>query len=57
MQAVITNDTEDMDYMMRQLLEEYKKWVLAVNIEKTKYLCVRAETSQHTSTTTKKSKT
>jgi len=33
-----------MKYMMRKLIEEYEKWDLIVNIQKTKYLCIGAET-------------
>jgi len=28
-----------MEYMARKLKEEYKKWGLTINLEKTKYVC------------------
>ena len=31
-------DRDDMEYMVRKLEEEYKKWGLAINLEKTKYV-------------------
>ncbi|XP_046662697.1 uncharacterized protein LOC124355579 [Homalodisca vitripennis] len=39
-QVILAQDPEDLEYMTRKLLEEYKKWGLAVNIKKTKYLCI-----------------
>lgn len=42
-QAVMASDKEDMEYMVRKLIEEYGKWRLTVNTEKTKYLCIGAE--------------
>lgn len=42
-QVVIANDREDIEYMMRKLVEEYSRWGLDVNIDKTKYLCVGSE--------------
>jgi hypothetical protein len=29
-----------MEYMARKLKEKYKKWGLAINLEKTKYVCI-----------------
>jgi hypothetical protein len=29
-----------MEYMARKLKEEYEKWGLAINLEKTKYVCM-----------------
>jgi hypothetical protein len=29
-----------MEYMVRKLKEEYEKWGLAINLEKTKYVCI-----------------
>lgn len=39
-QVVLANDKDDMEYMVRKLIQEYFEWGLAVNIDKTKYLCV-----------------
>lgn len=39
-QVIVANDKEDVQYMMRKLIEEYREWGLTVNIAKTKYLCV-----------------
>lgn len=45
-QAVITNDKEDIKYMMGKLIiEEYERWRLSVKVPKTKYLCLWATTS------------
>ena len=33
-QAVMANDKEDMEYMLRKLIEEYEKWGLKVNIRR-----------------------
>lgn len=44
-QVVIANDKEDLEYMMRKLIEEYNHWGLSVNIDKTKYLCIGNEAS------------
>lgn len=43
-QVVIANDVEDMQYMMRKFMEEYTRWSLSVNLDKTKYLCVSNRT-------------
>ena len=37
-QVVISQDYEDMEYMLRKLLEEYEKWGLKVNLDKTFYM-------------------
>jgi hypothetical protein len=37
-QVIITQDTEDAEYMLRKLVEEYKKWGLQINFGKTEYL-------------------
>jgi hypothetical protein len=29
-----------MEYMTRKLQEEYEKWGLTINLEKTKYVCM-----------------
>ncbi|XP_060525271.1 uncharacterized protein LOC132701406 [Cylas formicarius] len=39
-QVIVANDKDDMQYMIRKLIEEYKEWGLIVNIAKTKYLSV-----------------
>jgi hypothetical protein len=36
-QMIITQDTEDAEYMLRKLVEEYMKWGLQINFGKTKY--------------------
>ena len=36
--VVISQDYEDMEYMLRKLLEEYEKWGLKVNLDKTFYM-------------------
>ena len=33
-------DHDDMEYMPRKLKEEYEKWGLTINLEKTKYVCM-----------------
>uniref|UniRef100_T1H9Z7 Reverse transcriptase domain-containing protein n=1 Tax=Rhodnius prolixus TaxID=13249 RepID=T1H9Z7_RHOPR len=37
-QVMIANDEEDINYMARNLAEEYRKWGLEINIEKTEYM-------------------
>lgn len=32
-----------MEYMIRKLIEVYKKWVLKLNLQNAKYLCVGGE--------------
>lgn len=39
-QVIIANDKEDVEYMLQKLIEEYDKWRLKINKNKTKYLCV-----------------
>lgn len=39
-QILIANDEYDVSFMVRKLLEEYSKWGLKVNLNKTEYLCV-----------------
>ncbi|XP_030761326.1 uncharacterized protein LOC115886365 [Sitophilus oryzae] len=42
-QIIVANDKDDMQYMLRKLIEEYGEWGLTVNIAKTKYLCIGAQ--------------
>jgi hypothetical protein len=37
-QVLLAQDQDDMEYMARKLKEEYERWGLAVNLEKTKYV-------------------
>jgi hypothetical protein len=37
-QVIIAQDTEDAEYMLRKLVEEYVKWGLQINFGKTEYL-------------------
>lgn len=39
-QIVLAQDQHDIEYMTRKLIEEYDKWGLEVNIQKTAYMCV-----------------
>ncbi|XP_060524437.1 uncharacterized protein LOC132700877 [Cylas formicarius] len=39
-QVIMAQDYDDVEYMMRKLIEEYKKWGLEVNLPKTKYMCI-----------------
>ena len=39
-QILLTQDHNDMEYMARKLKEEYEKWGLTINLEKTKYVCI-----------------
>ena len=39
-QVLLAQDHDDMEYMARKLKEEYEKWGLAINLEKTKYVCM-----------------
>jgi hypothetical protein len=36
--VIITQDTEDAEYMLRKLVEEYMKWGLQINFGKSEYL-------------------
>jgi len=42
-QVVISQDYEDLEYMTRKLIEQYDKWGLEVNLEKTEYMCIGGE--------------
>jgi len=42
-QEVIVNDKENMGYVIRQLIGEYKQYGPTVNIEITRYLCIGDE--------------
>ena len=42
-QVVIAEDEEDLEYMLRKLIEEYEEWGLEVNSEKTQYLAIGRE--------------
>lgn len=42
-QMLIAQDYEDVNYMIRKLIEEYQKWGLEINIEKTEYMCIGGE--------------
>ena len=37
-QLLITHDYEDLEYMTRELIEQYEVWGLKLNVEKTKYM-------------------
>jgi len=39
-QVLIAQDHDDMEFMARKLKEEYEKWGLTMNLEKTKYICI-----------------
>jgi hypothetical protein len=36
--VIIAQDTEDAEYMLRKLVEEYRKWELHINFWKSEYL-------------------
>jgi len=38
-QVVLAGDKEDLEYMTRKLKENYEKWGLGMNLNKTKYFC------------------
>lgn len=42
-QIVFAQDEEDMEYMLRKLTEEFEKWGLKLNYQKTEYMCVGRE--------------
>ena len=42
-QVLIAQDHDDMEFMARKLKEEYEKWRLTINLEKTKYVCIGEE--------------
>lgn len=39
-QILVAQDYEDMNYMTRKLIEEYTKWGLEINLNKTEYMCI-----------------
>ena len=43
-QAIVAQDSYDMEFMLRRLYIEYEKWGLQISLEKTEYLVVNAET-------------
>lgn len=42
-QIVLAQDYDDLEYMTRKLIEEYDKWGLEVNLQKTEYMCIGGE--------------
>lgn len=44
-QVVVANNKDDLTCMTRKLQEEYKKWRLEINTQKTKYLPIGVEPS------------
>lgn len=42
-QALLTQDSLDMEFMLRRLYAEYRKWGLEVSLEKTEYLVINSE--------------
>jgi hypothetical protein len=40
-QVVIAQNHNDKEFMARKLKEEYEKWGFTMNLEKTKYICIR----------------
>jgi hypothetical protein len=42
--VLITQEYEDMEFMVRKLLEQYEKWGLKIYLEKTFYMGSGAET-------------
>jgi len=41
--GLIAQDYDDMEFRARKLKEEYEKWGLTMNLEKTKYICIGEE--------------
>jgi hypothetical protein len=41
--VIFAQDTEDAEYMLRKLVEEYMKWGLQINFGKTEYLTLDPE--------------
>lgn len=39
-QIVLAQDYEDLQYMWKKLIEDYKHWGLEVNLTKTQFMCV-----------------
>lgn len=44
-QVVIANDKEGTEYLVRKLIEEYQDLSLSISNEKTKYLCIGANSN------------
>jgi hypothetical protein len=44
-QLIIAQDLDDIEYLKRKLVEEYKKWRLEINLNKTHYMCVGQQQS------------
>lgn len=42
-QVILAEDEEDAEYMLRKLVEEYEKWGLELNMEKTQYMTIGTE--------------
>ena len=42
-QVIIAQDYDDINYMTRKLIEEYQKWGLEINTNKTEYMCIGGE--------------
>jgi hypothetical protein len=42
-QVVLAGGKEDLEYMTRKLKETYEKWGRDMNLNKTKYLCIRGK--------------
>jgi hypothetical protein len=39
-QVVLAGDKEDLEYITRKLKENYEKWGLDMNLNRTEYLCI-----------------
>lgn len=39
-QLILAEDKEDVIYMIRKLIEEYVKWGLELNMDKTQYIAI-----------------
>lgn len=39
-QVIFAGDEDDMIYMVNKLMEEYRKWGLNINLQKTEYMCL-----------------
>ena len=42
-QVLIAQYHDDVEFMAQKLKEEYEKWGLTMNLEKTKYICIGEE--------------
>lgn len=42
-QVILAEDEEDVSYMFRKLVEEYEKWGLEINLQKTEYMVIGAQ--------------